>query len=541
MQVKKRYVTAAFTLALGAQPAQALFLDASGHYSLLGETLVKPGQTPANANYRAIRQGFRLETEARLNDKASFFVEFGLFADPRQAYLGDTRSCAPNIAEEDGSVTDSSDASCTSELSTDTSPRYESLVPRIREAYVRYAFEYCVLEAGRRDRHWGLGIYLNSGDGPFDTDASVFEGIECSLSIQKAQSLGFSIGYDKLSETDNTFGTSESSAFGATRADDTDQIYGMLVFDDRKTNAGQSFTKNIGIYAAYILSSREVSLDNGERQDASTDIKIFDLYTAFYYSSLSFKNEILFRLGESADPGFTRLGGAAYNEGGQVTKNDVQSLAIAGELEWVVSQSGNYTGPKSFGLGNLESHSTFFQYAIAPGDSDGYYGRADESAGANVGLARRDGKTAAVAFHQNFKPAMILFNTPPSIDRDRRYQVDGAFQPNRVLNAMSLGLGYRYQSLKNGHLEAKLVYASLLEGIPNEVKEAFENAPEKLPGHYGDQLGFELGVTYNAEIEDNVTLGVGLAAALPGKAWQLREDQDPSASYLGRLAFAYAF
>ena len=70
--------------------AQAVFIDGSGSYGLLGETRTKPGFSGDTGNYQAIEQYFRFESELRVSDDASFFLEFDLFGDRRESYFGDS-------------------------------------------------------------------------------------------------------------------------------------------------------------------------------------------------------------------------------------------------------------------------------------------------------------------------------------------------------------------------------------------------------------------------------------------------------------------
>ena len=78
-----------------------------------------------------------------------------------------------------------------------------------------------------------------------------------------------------------------------------------IEWDDTKANAGAAFTKHIGIYFAQISSSSDI--DSG---GTDTDLKFLDLYTGFFFTDLAFRNEILFRMGQSAAPAFARLGGS---------------------------------------------------------------------------------------------------------------------------------------------------------------------------------------------------------------------------------------
>ena len=249
---------------IAAGKAQAFFLDGNGHYALRGATEKNPGFATDRGTYQAIEQSFRLEAEARMNDRSSFFTEMRLTDDPRSSFLGDTarpHDCPTRrVPVGDGTYTTSDD--CTGRHQDSGHPGYQSYTPVITRAYARQAFDFCLVEAGRRPRDWGLGVMMDGGSNPFDVDWSTYDGIDCHVNIQKSQSIGFKLGYDKIAETgtwiDNPYDrtladtsseaefNSRSTTFGATNpSDDLDQFFFTIEFDDRKANAGSSFTKQI--------------------------------------------------------------------------------------------------------------------------------------------------------------------------------------------------------------------------------------------------------------------------------------------------------
>src|SRR5690242_5994280 len=86
----------------------AIFIDGDGHYALRGETRMNPAFSKETGTYQAIEQSFRLRGEARFNDMSSMFLEFRLFDNPREAYLGDKArpaDCAPRYSQ-DGETVD---------------------------------------------------------------------------------------------------------------------------------------------------------------------------------------------------------------------------------------------------------------------------------------------------------------------------------------------------------------------------------------------------------------------------------------------------
>ncbi|NRA64291.1 MAG: hypothetical protein HRU19_07375 [Pseudobacteriovorax sp.] len=501
--------------------AQAVFIDGSGSYGLLGETRTKPGFSGDTGNYQAIEQYFRFESELRVSDDASFFLEFDLFGDRRESYFGDSSRGTSCTQEQ----IDSGDCI---ESQSSLEPRYQPYQPSVTAAYAKFSTEYCLLTVGRRPRDWGLGMYLDSGKDVFDTDASFYDGITCDINIQKSQTLGFSVGYDKITETGaSPFAnpSSDTDTFGATnRSDDLDQLFFTLEYNTHKINAGKGFSQQIGIYFANIFGG----------ENTKTDIKIADLYVNFLVSDLLIQNEFLFRLGESSDPNLKLLGGARGTNDDNEIRNNVQSIAVAGNIEYFLSKVGNNTGPLGEESTGSKSHSLFFEYAYAPGDADGYFAEQASSGLENL----RDTDVGAVAFHQNFKPGLILFNGKRSTDALR---VDGAFDPFRVMNATVLSLGYRYKSFDYGDLEIKVLTASLNEAIPDEAITAIDSSGTSAVGYGGTDLGTELDVTYERSLGKGFRLGIAAGIASPGDAWKTNADADTELNYLLQSQLSFSF
>ncbi len=523
-------------LGLSSTPAHAIFVDGQGHYSLRGETRTNPNFDKSNGTFQAIEQYFRLNGELRVSDKASFMLEFRLFDNPRAAYLGDTAQpaeCSPidRPAGGEPSVNNTGNAAnCVGRAQNTSEPGYAPYMPRVTEAYAQYAMDFCLLKAGRRSRNWGMGIFLNNDYGPFDTASSIFDGVSCDINIQKSQTLAFSFGYDKLQETGTNLDETDPAPnrkFGpAARSDDLDQYFFTIQYDDRKANAGSPFTQQVGIYFANIVGGEMMK----------TDIKFADLFMSFFLQDLTIKQEVLFRLGKSADPSYTRLGGSQFViEDAQRVKstNKLDSIAAAGSLEYTLSRSGSAVGPEEFKKGNATSHSIFLEYAYAPGDKDGYTALTD-AAGDPV---RKDNRVTAVAFHRNFKPGLILFNGKPSSDTMR---IDGVFDPGRLMNALVLGTGYRYKSLESGNFEIKLLGATMDEGMPGNIKALYANSATFPAGYKGDSIGYELDLQYDTFVSRGLQVGLNGGVALPGEAWQTSSDK-PAMSFLLQSFVTFTF
>jgi hypothetical protein len=535
---------------LSATTAKAFFVDGDGHYALRGETQTQPGFQKNTGTYQAIEQSFRLRGEVRVSDQSSLFLEFHLFDDPRSAYMGDKPD--PRTCKENQRNPSTREVNLPCDYQDSSEPHYKPYVPQITKAYVRYAFDYCVVEAGRRPRDWGLGIFLDSGEKPFATSASTFDGVTCDINIQKTQTLGLSVGYDKLQETGSAADLTETGVprgYGpADGGDDLDQYFFTIQYDDRKANAGAAFTKQVGVYFAQV-SSRKLG-DGG----SSTDMKYLDLYTGFFFSDLSLRNEILFRMGKSGDPNWRYYGGLDYANG-DAAVNNVQSIGVAGELKWTLSRAGAAIGPADYNKGDASSHSLFFDYAYAPGDSsgDGY-----------KPLAERNTKVTAMAFNRNYKPALLLFNQHPAQDN---MIVDGQFNPSRVMNATVFGTGYRYESMAAGNVEVKLVTAQLAnnsidtahkasiaaaaDANATSYHDANNTAAEdaertkrrnaRPAGFFGKSLGYELDVAYGYKFGKEADVGAAIGAAMPGDAWKIDEKTRPSNNFLLQTYGAFHF
>lgn len=522
--------------------AQGYFMDGNGHYSLRARTLTNSGFNGDFGNEQGIEQNFQMRAEARLNDRSSFITDIRIHDPRNERYLGDQaqpKDCATRR--------NTSNQDCTDRHQDLNNPGYRDYTPRIERAFMRYAFDNCLLEAGRRERHWGMGIFMNSGRGPFDGPGTSLDGVTCNVNIQKSQTLGFSFGMDKLTETGTFLGNpydkkkpdgtesefdSRPRKFGAlSQTDDIDQYFFTIDYDDRKTKAGTALSKQIGIYFANAVS----------RETPRTDVKFLDLYTQLFFSQFTFQNEFLLRMGRSADPSFIRLGGAREDDEGEVASNKVQSAGFAGKFEFILSEAGTAVGPEIYRDGNHIKHSLFLDYAYAPGDRDGYYSENSnysEDDAKNLGEVRRNSSATAMAFHRNYKPALILFDQPRVVDE---IEVDGAFSPSQVVNSTVLGIGYNYQSIANGDFRVKLLNARLNEGMPADVRSHYSSQKRRPVGYSGNNLGYELDMGYTYHYKGELDLGVAGGIALPGDAWKVDSSEKPSNAMVAETFVTFQF
>jgi hypothetical protein len=510
------YVSAFLTsVAVAWTPAFAVFIDAQGHYGLEAETRTSPGSSGVGM-YRATSHSFRLLGEFRSDDQNSLFMQVNVF-DPAKgdAYLGDSRA-TPD------------------EYQNSTEPHYAPYAPLITKLFVRYASDYCLLEAGRRGRDWGMGLLFDAGDRPFAHDYSVYDGVECHLNLQKFSPLGFGVGFDKLQET----GTSsllekgKTARFGAyNNSDDLDQFYAYIMLDDRLLNEGTgSLGKAVGIYASKISSSGGTSAGGSD-----TQLYLADFYLNFVLPTFAFESETIFRMGKSADLASQALGGSGRDENGKPIENKMNAIGFAAALRWAVAGDALNSAKKTT-LGDpiqANRHSLALEAAYAPGDSDGYYNSNDPASAMWVDN-RSGGKASAIGFHKNYSPALILFNGRTGNDLD----VPGAFQASRVMNAQLYGLGYTFEHTSFGNLTTKMLYASLLEGPSTAVSNFYKDKDQVPVGYHDSSLGYELDVTYTKTVTRNLDLGLAVGALKPGDAWKV-DAKTPKNNYLLQGTFVY--
>ena len=135
---------------------------------------------------------------------------------------------------------------------------------------------------------------------------------------------------------------------------------------------------------------------------------------------------------KNRDPNAKLLGGSVENdEGVKAVSNSMNAIAFTGKLSWILSQSGSYLGPKELKQGNYESQSLALEYSVSPGDARGYYAQeGDENNTSPLHVSKRSEKNQAkaFAFHENFKPALILFNPRDDLSN---LNIDGVFNADR--------------------------------------------------------------------------------------------------------------
>lgn len=507
--------------------AKAYFIDGHGHYGVRALTITEPAASRDRGTHKAWEQTFRLGTEFRGGDNTSFFLDFRLFDDPRKAYMGDKslpRDC-------NGTSTNTDTNNCPEDHQNILEPGYEWIYPKVTKFYAQYASEYGIFKVGRRPRDWGLGILLDSGEKPFSIASSTFDGVSWDINFQKYQDLSFSLGFDKLAEKGKKIEGGANPTFGpSNNADDLNQIYASVKLDDRKSTPNSFFNKEIGIYAANITSGRS------SKGGSNTEVSLADLYLAFYFPRVTFRNEFLFRLGKSSDPNLQALGGLETSSSGDPAKNKISAMGSAGSLEFLLSGYREDLSETPYMEMLASRHLLFLDYAFAPGDQDGYLNSDDPTNAASK--TNRDETAKAVAFHPNYKPALILFNGRPETDE---LNTDGVYNSRLLMNAQAYALGYRYEGLGFGNLEVKAITAFLNQD-PSDIAKTYHQSRSSKPiGFYGKDLGYELDLKYWKKLSGGIELGLAGAALFSGKAWQVEDDKSPRNSYLLQANFIYSF
>ena len=145
-----------------------------------------------------------------------------------------------------------------------------------------------------------------------------------------------------------------------------------------------------------------------------------------------------------------------------------------------------------------------------------------------------------MAFSRNYHPALLFFNGRAT---SRKYYVGGVFDAERVMNTSLFSLGYEYENMETGNFMVKAITGRLLEGAPQDVI-AYYNASTgtgRPMGFYGTDLGYELDATYNYHYQREVDVGLGIAGAMPGKAWKASSVMAPTMGFGLMANFAIKF
>ena len=500
-----------------ASPSYAIFWSGNGSYSLRAVGLTDPDAFPDTGSYQAIEQHLSLNAEARVNDQASFFLGLSIHPSKSDSGLlgGDSKATTVEPSAKDAGVVFST-------------------------AYARFGTDYCLIEAGRRPRDWGLGLLYSSAKRPFQYNESVFDGVTCDVNIQKSQTLGFSVGLDKISE-----GSRSPSA--DVKGVDVDQYFFTIEYDDKLSPSSSPFTKKIGIYVSNMTSPEAAKLGR-------TDIKYLDIYGRFTgFKAFGLWSELVFRSGKSKDPNWGSLGASPDSDA------NVDSIGLAARMEFVLSSSGNESADLNSNL-QLSKHLVFVEHMRAPGDSDSYYrglrqGETDRFA--SITSEQRDANAGGMAFNRNFKPLHILFNGRDS----GRNDLPGVYESDRMINAGVTAVGYKYESSQSGIFQVKVAKAVLLETAPADVKkywdsltkanrdaDAKERTDRKIDvnsdvpvGLNSNDLGTELDLTYTFPGSKDLKTSLMGSYLKVGNAFNTSLERTPKSQFLLSAQFELTF
>ena len=533
-------ICALWVLGGEVESLMALSFDGTGHYAARGEATFSPGGDGEADTREGILQSLDLNIIGR-SGRAQVGFGINVFPNPHEAWLGGVarpRFCENSVHGE---------GECENSHQNTRYPGYFPLFPEIVEAYGQYDFEIVRVRVGRRRVDWGSRLFLSSGKRPFEVDASTFDGVEVEITPEwnQFQPLKVSIEFNKLVAIPTY--VREPNEDGKTPFG-INQYAVKVLYDDLGPGGFENqdlysspFQKQVGI---------AVSLNKSDyKRGSSTSLTFLDLYSGLFYKGFRFRGEAALWMGESADPNSTLLGGAVWDEAGDPAVNKQNSFAFGIDVGYTIDRTGEYKGPKSFHRrdGSVVSHDIDFHYAYAPGDSDGYYSNRDdlepkEQDEEYKALTIRNRKVgaSASAFHENYSPLEILFNTPLDL---KTYAVDGIFFPTRFMNAQLVKLTYSFFSSQIGLIQGTVGYARLNESMPSSIKSFYNSLEEnKRPvGYYSKNLGVEVNAGYELYFSPKVCLSAGAGLLVPGNALKVDSSKDPSLVYKVRAGLNFLF
>lgn len=475
-------------------PAYGAFIHASGYVGLLSSGLYNPHYNGLDEDLQATEKYFTLDVEVQSGDLLSLHLDLRLWPQAAGSLLG----------EEAGQLGQEADFYF-----------YNDFVPMVTEAYVEASTRFCLVNAGRRARHVGLGMFWHDAGEPFEAQQTLFEGISCELN-SAVQPIGVTIGVDKLREADP-----------AITGDDLSQFFVSMAFDDRERDSGYALKKQVALYYAYVTSHKPH--DYGQQKD-----KYLDVLAGLYYNGLSFETEALIRMGSAEGESWESYGGRPGELSSVGAFALYSTLAYLLPLSVVAEDGTGYT------------HELFLEYIYSPGDEQGYY------KGTNSFLTetKRSNVITALPLNMNFKPALLLFNM-----RTDAFDVDGIYSGDRIMNAHVIAGGYSFTHDQHGEFQAKLVHALMDKEMPDAVYSYFyhyplseENSPDEyyefpegvtVPvGFYGRQIGTEVDLSYGYSFTDHLSFSITAGYLFAGQALNVGQDS-PANTYGLDLTFLF--
>ncbi|MCY4443397.1 MAG: hypothetical protein OXC44_01170 [Proteobacteria bacterium] len=290
-----------FYLSISSTPVHATFFDATGAAGIRSgrHFNTNAGLSSSTRDYQATEKHFHLNLEVKPGDLVSVYSDIRFWPTMKSVqYMGDHYGSSRDY-----------ELDYEENLTSPAEQRwYKPLNPTVTQLYFEAATRYCLFSVGRRGRDLGLGIFLDSGQDPFDTTQNTFDGISCDVNTGSWRRLGVSLGADKLREGSPLH-----------KEDDAHQLYASISYDDRQIYDGLPVRKQISLYFAYLDSVSPYSLGKvGDRY--------FDIFTGLYWGYFSLEAEGLIRMGEASGKSWEKLGGRRNKV------STLNSLAVHSEL-----------------------------------------------------------------------------------------------------------------------------------------------------------------------------------------------------------------
>ena len=512
----------------------AAFINASGYVGMLGVSHYYPNAGISNNRVQGVEKFARVNVEIRPGDIMYLHLGLGFWPSTESHFFG-------------GEVTDSYQPAF--------NQHYDDFSPKVSEFYVNYATRYCLFSAGRKSRHVGMGIFLNSGEGFFQAPGSTFDGVSCKINTSGGwRAFSVTLGLDKIKEGDLL-----------TSGDDSQQFYAHAQYNDLDASSSElnsGLKKKVELYFAWVSSVNDHKAGVNKQ-------RLVDFSTGLYWGPVSWEFEGLLRMGKASGDSWVKQGARPKKS----AEAEINSLAFASEFsvsfppqfalaqthtntkdsldqleefsqslpdqqndpeltdETTDSQPSNNLSPILSQSTPSHRHEVIVGYIYSPGDSDGYFKGSDPS----LTSSQRDAKLTALPLNRNYKPGLILFNT-----YNNHLDIDGVYNGDYIVNAHVLTLEYRFIHLKHGLLSSKIIAARMVEQIAgtvlnyfqyNDIRSTSSAYPEGYYkfidnqyypiGNKGENLGVELNLSYTYDINELVQIHIASGVLFPGAAFDV--------------------
>lgn len=343
-------------------------------------------------------------------------VDFKIFGSPGLSFnlgLSFNKTTAPYIGKNLGNLGDTPDVPF---VQWNASPIY----PYVSKAFVEYDATYGLFRVGRREVHWGLGIWRNSSD-PFLV-ASTLDGLEWNLQFS---SLVFTASLDKWWEGNPN-----------NHKDDFDG-YTLQVTTLDEEALSKGFTKKVGLSVSIL-----------EQISTTTELNLVDFFAKIYVESFYSGFEILLPTkSRSRSPQYAQLGGqeACSNSDLTCDSQNFDGYAFLWEgkytfgsesLVWMKSQALLSTAERP------ESHMIGLKTGLSTGSNSGQ-------------------SIHSLPLHPAISPGLLMFNANRVPDNN----LPGPL----VQNAFFVEGAYGYHMPQWGTFEPSLLWAKTNDSAQNNL------------------------------------------------------------------------